>query len=99
MIPAPFRFLEMKTEELLANATQLDEAKLGVAPEALDPVDMVLSAGELIFMVRNAMVFVPAQDKAVVSLPAIGIEGRRGQHLALDEKAPALPWSSLAPRW
>ena len=99
MVPAPFGFLEVEVEELVANAPQLDEAELSIAPEALDPVDVIFSASELIFMVMNAMVFVTAQDEAVVSLPPIGIEGGFGKHLALDEKAPVLPWSSFAPRW
>ena len=86
MIPAPFGFLEVEKEELLANAAQLDEAKLGVAPEALDPVDVIFSAGEFILMVMNAMVFVTAQHEAVVSLPAIGIDGGLGQHPALDDR-------------
>ncbi len=86
MIPAPFGFLgflEVETEEFLANAPQFDEAKLGVAPEALDPVDVIFSAGEFIFMVVNAMVFVTAQHEAVIGLPAIGINGGLGKHLAL----------------
>ena len=49
MIPAPFRFLEMEKEELRTKATQLDEAKHGVAPKALDPVDGVLAAGKVVF--------------------------------------------------
>jgi hypothetical protein len=39
MIPAPFRFLEPEKEELRTKATQLDEAKHGVTPKALDPVE------------------------------------------------------------
>ena len=50
MIPAPFRFLEVEKEELRANAAQFEEAKLGVAPKALDPVDVVLAASELVFV-------------------------------------------------
>ncbi len=62
MIPAPFRFFEMKEEEFPANAPQLEEAKLGVAPKALDPVDMVLAAGKFVFVVMNAPVFVATQE-------------------------------------
>ncbi len=69
MIPTPFGFLEVETEEFPANAAPLDEAELGAAPKALDPVNVIFPAGELIFRVMNAMVFVTAQDETVVSLP------------------------------
>ena len=61
----------METEEFPANAAQLDEVELGAAPKALDPVDVIFPAGELILMVMNAMVFASAQNEAVASLPAI----------------------------
>jgi hypothetical protein len=67
MIPAPFRFLEMEKDELRTKATQLDEAKHGVAPKALDPVDGVLAAGKLVLAVMNAPVFVTAQEQAIIS--------------------------------
>ena len=75
MIPAPCGFLEVETEKFLANVPQLDEAELGAAPEDLDPVDVIFSAGELVFMVMNAMGFVTVHHEAVVRLPAIGIDG------------------------
>ena len=79
MIPTPFRFLEMEKEELWANATQLDEAKLGVAPKAFDPVDVVLAAGKLVLVVVNASVFVTAQEQAIVAEPPVGIDGGLGK--------------------
>src|SRR6478672_10947920 len=86
MIPTPFRFLEVEEEKLAAHAAQLDEAKLGIAPKALDPVDMVFPTGELIFMMVNAMVLVPAQDQSVVRLPAVGVDGGFGKHPAPDDR-------------
>src|SRR2546428_201402 len=91
MIPAPFRFLEMEKEELRTNATQLDETKLGVAPKALDPVDVILAAGELVFVVVNAPMFVTAQEQAIVAEPAVGIDGRLGKHLSLDNRLQFCP--------
>jgi hypothetical protein len=70
MIPTPFRFFEMKEEEFGTNATQLDEAKLGIAPKALDSIDVVLAAGELVFMMVNAPVLVTAQEQAVITEPS-----------------------------
>jgi hypothetical protein len=93
--PAPFRFLEMEKEELRTNATQLDEAKLGVAPKALDPVDVVLAAGKLVFVVMNAPVFVTAQEQAVIAEPAVGIDGGLGKQLSLDDRLQLCPGAVL----
>jgi hypothetical protein len=86
MMPAPFRFLEMEKEELRANPAPLDEAKLGVAPEALDPVDGILAAGKLVFVAGNAPVFVTAQEQAIVAEPAVGLNGGWGKHLSFDDR-------------
>jgi len=94
MIPAPFRFLEME-KELRTNATQLDEAKLGVASKALDPVDVVLAAGKLVFVVMNAPVFVTAQEQAVIAEPAVDIDGGLGKHLSLDDRLQLCPGAVL----
>jgi len=91
MIPAPFRFFEVKKEELPADAAQFDEAELGVAPEAFDPVDMVFAAGKLVFVVMNAPVFVSAQEQAIVAQPAIGVNGCLGKHLSLDDRLQLCP--------
>ncbi len=91
MIPTPFRFFKMKKEEFLANTTQFKEAKLGVAPKALDPVDMVFAAGELVFVVMNAPVFVATQEQAVVAEPAVGIDGGFGKHLSFDDRLQLCP--------
>ena len=63
----------MEKEELRTNVTQLDEAKLGVAPKALDPDDVVLGAGKLVCVVMNAPVFVTTQEQAVIAEPAVGM--------------------------
>ena len=86
MVPAPFGFLEVEDEVFGADAAQLGEAQLGEAPEAFDPVDVVLAAGELVFVMMNAVVFVAAEHEAVVGLPAVGIDGGCGEHLALDDR-------------
>src|SRR5471030_563832 len=91
VIPAPFGFFEMEEEELGSDATQLDEAKLGVAPEALDAVDVVLATGELVFMVMNAPVFVTAQKQAVITEPSVGIDRGFGKHLSLDDRLQLCP--------
>jgi len=73
------------------NATQLDEAELGVTPKALDPVDVVLAADELVFVVMNAPVFVTTQEPAVVAEPPIGVDGGLGKHLSLDDRLQLCP--------
>ena len=69
----------MEKKELRADAAQFAEAELGLTPEALDAIDMVLAAGELVLMVMNAMVRAAAQHEAVVSLPAVGVNGGLGK--------------------
>src|SRR5450432_2001438 len=91
MIPTPLRFFEVKKEELRAHAAQLEEAELGVAPKALDAVDVVFAADKLVFVVMNAAVFVTAQEQAVVAKPTVGIDGCLGKHLSLDDRLQLCP--------
>ncbi len=83
MVPAPLRFLEVKKKELPTNTAQLDEAKLGVTPKALDPVDMVFTADKLVFVVVNAPVLVTAQEQAIITEPAVGVDGSSKKALVL----------------
>ena len=62
MIETPLTFLEVEEKAFLAHAAQFEEAELGVAPKAFDPVDVVFAAGELVFVVMDAMVFVALED-------------------------------------
>ncbi len=43
MIETPLAFLEVEEKAFLAHAAQFEEAELGVAPEAFDPVDVAFS--------------------------------------------------------
>jgi len=86
MIPTPFRFLEVEEKVLGTDAAQFGEAQLGKAPEALDAIDVVFSAGELVLVMVDAVMLVAAQDEAVIGLPAVGINGGLGKHLALDDR-------------
>src|SRR5712692_9504044 len=86
MIPAPLRFLEMEEEKLWSNSAQFDEAELGVAPKALNPVDVVLAAGVLVLVVMNAPVFVTAQEQDIIAEPSVGIDRGLGKHLAFDDR-------------
>ena len=70
MVPASFRFFEMKEEELRTDSTEFDEAKFGIAPKALDPVHMVFTARKFVLVVVDAPVFVAAQQQAVVAEPS-----------------------------
>ena len=51
---------------------ELDEAVFGVAPEALDSVDVVGAEGKLIFPMIDPSILVEAQiDQPVVAAPAV----------------------------
>ena len=95
MIPAPLRFFKVKKEELRAHAAQLNEAELGVAPKALDAVDVVFAAGKLVFVVMNAPVFVTAQEQAIVAEPTVGIDGRPGKHLSPNNRLQLCPGATF----
>ena len=86
MVPTPFGFFEVEEKVLGTDAAQFGEAQRGEAPEALDAIDVIFSAGELILVMVNAVVLVAAQDEAVIGLPAVGINGGFGKHLTLDDR-------------
>ena len=86
MVPTPFRFLEVKEKVVGTDAAQFGEPKFGKAPEALDAIDVVFSAGELILVMVDTVMLVTAQDEAVIGLPAVGVNGGLGKHLALDDR-------------
>lgn len=85
MIPAPLAFEEVGKEDLFANALHLGHAQLGIAPEAFNAIDVVLSPGELVVVMMDAVVLVALSDETVVGLPAVGVDGGLLQHLALDD--------------
>lgn len=91
MIETPLGVFEMKDEVFGANAAKFYHAKLGEAPKAFDAVDMVFASGEFIFVVMNAMMFIAAENKAVVALPAVGIDGGGRKHLTFDYRHQLLP--------
>ena len=91
VIPAPFGFFEMEEEELWSDAAQFDEAKLGVAPKALNAVDVIFATGELVFMMMNAAVFVTAKEQAVITEPSVGIDRGFGKNLSLDDRLQLCP--------
>ena len=62
---------------MFCNAVELGQASLGVAPEALDAVDVRSIVGEFIPSVLDAQVFfVTDIDQAVIPSPAIGVNHR-----------------------
>ena len=95
VIETPFGFLEVDDEGIGADASELGQAQFGETPKALDAVDVVFAPCELVFMMMDAVMFVAAQDKAVVGLPAIGIDGGLGEHLPPDDRHQFLPRAVL----
>ena len=86
VVETPLGFFEVKDEVIETDAPELCETQFGETPKGFDAVDVVFSTGELVFMMMNPMVFVAAQDEAVVGLPAIGINGGFGKHLPLHNR-------------
>jgi len=46
----------------------------GEAPERFDPVDVVLTPGELVLMMMNPVMLVTIGYQAVIGLPSIGVD-------------------------
>ena len=86
MVEAPFAFFEMEEEAILAHTAQFEEAKLGVAPEAFDAVDVVFAAGKLVLVMMNAVVFAALEHEAVAGFPALGADVRPLDHPAGDDR-------------
>src|SRR5438094_3765895 len=91
MVPAPLRFFEMKEEELMSDSTKLNETKFGIAPKALDAVDVIFPTGEFVVVMVNAPVLVATQHQAIIPEPAIGIDRGFGKHLSLDDRLQFCP--------
>ena len=69
MVPTPFGCLEVE-EEVFGP----DAAQFGKAPEALNAIDMIFAAGELVLRMVDAVMLGAAQDEAVTGLPAVGVD-------------------------
>lgn len=91
VVETPFGFFEVENEVFVTDAAQLREAQFGEAPEGLDAIDVILTAGELVLVMMDAVVFVATQDKAVVGLPSVGVDGRLRKHLSLHNRHQFLP--------
>ena len=67
-----------------------DAAQFCEAPKALDPIDVIFSAGELVLVMVDAVMLVAAKNEAVIGLPAVGINGGLGKHPALEDRQQGL---------
>ena len=86
MVPTPCGFFEVEEKVVGPDAAQFGEAQLGEAPEALDAIDVIPAARELVLMMVDAVMLVATQNQAVIRLPAVGINGGLGKHLAPDDR-------------
>jgi len=57
---------KMEGEKLILHAAELDQAALGMSPEALYPVDMAFAVGKLIRAVVDLVMPVPHSGKTAV---------------------------------
>ena len=74
VIEPEFSFFEVQVERMPWHAVELDQSALGIAPKALNAVDMDQPASKLVVAVIDTQVFVkPDVDQAVIAAPAIGM--------------------------
>ena len=66
----------MQIEGGFSHAAKLHQANFGVAPEALDAVDMVAADGEFVLAMLDSIVLLLTQiDDAIVGPKAVGMDG------------------------
>ena len=75
MIEAPLALFQVQVEGRHGHAVELLEPPLGVAPEALDAVDVTLAVGELVRAMMDSEVLRVADiHESVVTAPAVGVD-------------------------
>jgi len=83
-VEAPLAFLEEKKEAFLGNAVEPSEVALGLVPEVLDPVDVVVLVGEQLRVV-DAGVMEARHVKRVIAPEAVRVDDTGGQDHALHD--------------
>lgn len=87
MVEAEFSFLEVEVKRSLRHAIEFGEPALGVAPEALDTVDMPLPASEFICAVIDSEMLVETNiHQAIVPSPPIGVDDRMRIDMTADNR-------------
>jgi len=75
MIEPEFALFQMQIEGVLGNTVELCEPPFGKTPEGFDPVDMMLSPGELVVTVVDSEVLVKTDvHQPIVAAPAVGVD-------------------------
>ena len=83
MVKSKFALFEMQVKSAWAHSPEPGEAAFGVAPEALDAVDMGSPVDEFIAAMIDPEVLPVADiDEAVVAAPAVGIDDAFRSHLS-----------------
>lgn len=82
-IEAPLALFQVQMEGHDGHAVELLEPPLGIAPEALDAVDVTLVVSELVVAVADSEVLRVADiDEAVVTSPAVAMDDGVSRHPA-----------------
>lgn len=86
MIEAEFGFFQVEREGIFVDAMELGEAVPGVAPKALDAVDMVGTESELVVAVVDPAMPGKVQiDESVVAPPMICVDDGFDASLVADD--------------
>ena len=73
VIEPEFSLFEVQVKRMARHPIELDQPALGIAPKALDAVDMHRAASKLVFAMIDTQVFVKAHvDQAVIAAPTVG---------------------------
>ena len=86
LIEAIFRFFQVKIKRVLGHPVELHQATLGIAPKALDAVDVNAASGEFIVAVADPQMFVKADiHQPVIAAPAVRVNHAGNIGLASDD--------------
>lgn len=86
VIEAIFRFFQVKVKRMLGHPVELHQATLGIAPKALDAVDVNAAPGELVVAVADPQMFVKADiHQPVIAAPAVRVNHAGNIGLASDD--------------
>ncbi len=83
-IKAPFALLEKPIKVLLFDAVQTAHVMLGLVPEILDSIDVILLIGKELRVIDMAVMEV-AHIKSIVGSEGVGIDDAVGFHSFLDD--------------
>ena len=65
----------MQEKLLICQSVELGEPALGKGPKGFDAIHVIFATGKFVLAVKDAVVVVAIEDKAIIGLPSICKDG------------------------